>query len=83
MEVLVEKNVVAPGRVALKQRALAKHGTPAFVVEQEQAQQTPLDLVGHFAEVGQPARTGARRYFALPAPIWADSSVRISPRALP
>ena len=58
VEVLIERNAVAPVRVVLELFRAAKHRTPAGLVAQEDALQAIGDLVGHLGERHQRAGAG-------------------------
>src|SRR5262249_46690539 len=58
VEVFVEQDVVAPVGIGLELLGSAVHGSPALLVAKEDAREPVGDLLGHFEEVHELARSG-------------------------
>src|SRR2546426_11028978 len=58
VEVFMEQQLVPPGGILLEERARSPDRTATRGVAKEEAQKTPLEIVGHGAEMGEPSGAG-------------------------
>src|SRR4030095_3981238 len=58
MEVFVEEQLVAPGRILLEERGRPPDGPAAAAVPEEETEEAALEVVGHGPEMCEPSGAG-------------------------